>query len=135
MDAHDSSWESPKLGAKKAPPKVDHVPLDARPFKADLDACELDDRHKPLATWTVRSLLLSRSKLVVLSRRMMFVGKRMLLVAHRIDAEPVLLSSKVADCEYHGDGMYRLVLDLETPPKDTKISQWLDERRAARIAA
>jgi hypothetical protein len=116
------------------PPKVDAVPLDARPFRADLDACELDERHKPLNTWPVRSLLLSRAKIVLLSRRMTFVGRRVLMAVHQIDAMPIPLCGKVSDCEYHGEGQYRLVLDLEAVPKDLKVSQWLEERKAPRAA-
>lgn len=114
------------------PMKVDAVPIDARPFRAELDICELDERLKPISTWTVRSLLLSRSKIVLLSRRMSFVSRRLLLAVHQIDAQPIPLCGKVADCEYHGEGQYRIVIDLETVPKDFKITQWLEDRRAPR---
>jgi len=58
------------------------------PFKADIDLAELDDRQRPGPAWAARAQTLSRSHIVVLSRRMSYPKRLMLVAVHLIDAKP-----------------------------------------------
>jgi hypothetical protein len=94
------------------------------PFKADVDIAEIDDRARPGLAWAARTMSLSRSNLVLLSRRMSYPKRIMLVAVHLIDAKPTPLMGRVTECEYHADGLYRIVLELIPLPESEIISQW-----------
>jgi hypothetical protein len=94
------------------------------PFKADLDLAEIDDRQRPGPSWAARAHTLSRSHLVVLSRRMSYPKRIMLVAVHLIDARPTPLVGKVLECEYHAEGMYRIVLELLPLPEPEILAIW-----------
>lgn len=115
---------SPRRRAKARPP--------ARPFSAELDASELDERLRPGPAWTARARELSRSHIVLTSRRMCYVGRLVLLAIHLIDAEPTPLLARVVSCEYDGEGLYRLDLDLLECPEHREIKVWIEARAKER---
>lgn len=117
---HDATFASASRHRAESPP----VP-DARPFKPDLDLAELSDRNTPGPAWSGRGEALSRSHLILRSRAMCYLGRRLLVVVHLIDAEPVLLSGKVLACEYLGECLHRTILELEPTPRDSKLNEWL----------
>lgn len=94
------------------------------PFKADIDLAELDDRQRPGPAWAARAQTLSRSHIVVLSRRMSYPKRLMLVAVHLIDAKPSPLMGRVLECEYHADGMYRIVLELLALPEPEVVAVW-----------
>jgi len=94
------------------------------PFRADIDIAELDYRAKPGIAWAARTSSLSRSHLTVLSRRMSYPERIMLVAVHLIDARPTPLMGKVVECEYHAEGLYRIVLELLPLPDSDVLSQW-----------
>jgi hypothetical protein len=94
------------------------------PFRADIDIAELDDRSRPGLAWAARTQSLNRSHLVVLSRRMSYPKRLMLVAVHLIDAKPTPLMGRVTECEYHADGLYRIVLELIPLPESEVIAQW-----------
>jgi hypothetical protein len=94
------------------------------PFKADVDLAELDDRNRPGPAWAARTHLLSRSHLVVLSRRMSYPKRIMLVAVHMIDARPSPLMGRVHECEYYADGLYRIVLELLALPDGEILATW-----------
>lgn len=98
------------------------------PFEAELDAAELDERGRASTTWSARARELSRASIVLLSRRMTFQGRLMLLAVHRIDDKPVALFGKVYACDYEADGLYRVDLDLLPLPEHRAIRDWLAAR-------
>lgn len=99
-----------------------------REFSAELDMAELDDRERPGTTWIARAQQLSRSNVVILSRRMCYIGRTVVMAVHLIDAEPVPLFGKVHSCEYDAEGMYRLDVDLEPLPESRRLDEWLKAR-------
>lgn len=99
-----------------------------RPFSAELDASEIDERLRPGPVWTARARELSRSHIVLASRRMCYVGRLVVLAIHLIDAEPTPLFGRVVDCEYDGEGLYRLDMDLLECPEHREIKTWVEAR-------
>lgn len=97
-------------------------------FEAEVDMAELDDRDRPLTTWTARAFELSRSNLIIRSRRMCYVGKLVMVAVHLIDDQPVPLFGKVYSCDYDGDGLYKVDLDLLPVPDRNEIRAWLGDR-------
>jgi hypothetical protein len=97
-------------------------------FDAELDLSELDDRDRPGATWCGRGRELSRSHLVMRSRRMCHLNRRILAAVHLIDDKPVPLLGRVIGCEYDGDGLYRVELELMKVPERSEVVQWIIDR-------
>jgi hypothetical protein len=97
-------------------------------FDAELDLTELDDRDRPGPTWTGRGRELSRSSLVLRTRRMCYANRRVLVAVHLIDDEPVPLMGRVVECEYDGDGMYRVELELMRVPERPEVAAWIAAR-------
>lgn len=97
-------------------------------FDAELDLTELDDRERPGLVWVARGRELSRAHLVLRSRRMCYIGRRVLAAVHLIDDTPVPLLGRVTSCEYDGDGMYRVELELMQVPHRPEIAAWIDAR-------
>jgi hypothetical protein len=108
---------------RTAPGKVRPRP-GGMPFDSELDLCEIDDRDRPGATWTGRARELSRSHLVFRSRRMCYVGRRILVAVHLIDDRPVRLAGRVYLCEYDADGQYKVGIDLTPVPEQPPIQEW-----------
>lgn len=117
--------EEPAPAARKRRSRARRV---GSPFSAELDACEVDGRFRPGPAWTARARELSRSHIVLVSRRMCYVGRPVLMAIHLIDAEPTPLFGRVAECEYDGEGLYRLDVDLLELPEQREIKAWLDAR-------
>lgn len=101
---------------------------DGHNFNAELDMAELDDRDRPGSTWAARARRLSRSKLVVASRRMCYPGRMIIVAVHLIDARPVPLFGQVVGCEYDGEGIYRVEIDMLPCPDTRAIRDWLSAR-------
>ncbi len=99
---------------------------DAKAFNAELDAAEMDDRERPSATWTARSTHLSRSHLAFLSRRMVYRDRMVVIAIHLIDDQPVPLMGKVIECDYHGDGLHRTIIELTPVPRSEAITAWIE---------
>lgn len=109
-----------------APPAGGRHLKDAKVFSAELDAAEMDDRERPTATWTAKSTHLSRSHMAFLSRRMVYRDRMVLIAIHLIDDKPVPLMGKVVECDYHGDGMHRTVIELTRVPRSEAIENWIE---------
>lgn len=103
-----------------------------RPFSAEIDASEIDERLRPGPVWTARARELSRSHIVVGSRRMCYVGRLVIMAIHLIDAEPTPLFGRVVECEYDGEGLYRLDLDLLECPDHRELRAWLEAQHRQR---
>jgi hypothetical protein len=99
-----------------------------REFDAEMDAAELDERDRPGPTWTARGRTLSRSTVVIRSRRMSFTGRRVLMAVHLIDSQPVPLFGIVQACEYDGEGLYQITIDFMPVPDKAEVRDWLHER-------
>lgn len=97
-------------------------------FNAELDAAELDDRMRPGSTWTAYSRELSRSHVVLVSRRMCYQNRLIVIAVHLIDAEPVPLMGRVTACEYESDALYRIELELLPMPTQGPIREWVRAR-------
>ena len=95
-------------------------------FDAELDVTELDDRDRPGLVWIARGRELSRSHMIFRSRRMCYEGRRILAAVHLIDDRPVPLFGRVTQCEYDGDAMYRVELELLQVPEKPEILAWID---------
>ena len=93
-------------------------------FKADIDVAELDERLRPGPAWAARAQTLSRSHLVLHSRRMSYTTRTLLVAIHLIDANPTPLMGKVVECEYYADGLYRIVLELLPLPEAETVAGW-----------
>ncbi len=95
------------------------------PFKAEIDMAELDERGRPGPTWTGRARELSRSHIIVNSRRMCYEGREAIIAVHLVDDRPVPLFGKVLKSEYDGDGLYRTTLNLAPLPDTDAVHAWI----------
>lgn len=95
------------------------------PFKAEIDMAELDERGRPGPTWTGRACELSRSHLVVTSRRMCYATRDALIAVHLVDDRPVPLFGKVLKSEYDGDGLYKTTIALAPLPATDAVHAWI----------
>jgi hypothetical protein len=97
-------------------------------FDAELDLSELDDRDRPGLVWIARGRELSRSHLSFRSRRMCYEGRRIVAAVHLVDDKPVALFGRVVNCDYDGDGMYKVELELLPLPERPEVISWLEAR-------
>jgi len=93
-------------------------------FEAEIEVSEMDDRQRPGLPWPARTRELSRSGIVMVSRRMCYPNRLLLLAVHRIDDRPVPLFSRVVDCEYEADGLYRVEVELLPIPQHGPVAEW-----------
>jgi hypothetical protein len=124
-----------KTTAMAAPVKVNFKRPSGVRFDAELDMCELDDRDRPGPVWTARGRELSRSHLLVRTRRMCYAGRRVLVAVHLIDDLPVPLFGKVINCDYDVDGLYKVELELLRVPDRPEIAIWMNQRARGREQA
>jgi hypothetical protein len=96
------------------------------PFTAELNLTELDGRDRVGTSWSAVARELGRSHISIVSRRMCYVDRRLLIAVHLIDGEPVPLCGMVRACEYLGEGLHRVDLDLMPLPDDLDAKPWLD---------
>jgi hypothetical protein len=94
-------------------------------FSADLDVAEIDEKAHPGPTWSARAATISRSHLVVLSRRMTYPSRYLLVAVHLVDDRPVPLLGKVTACDYDGEGLYHIVLELVPIPTKLAVEPWI----------
>ena len=107
-------------------------------FHADIDLAELDERERPGMTWQAKASELSRSNLVLISRRMCYVGRSLAVAIHLIDDRPVPLLGRVVSCEYNDDGLYRIDIDLLKIEEGHAVYEWAHAsgvRRGAKTRA
>jgi len=90
----------------------------------------MDDRQRPGLPWPARTRELSRSAIVMVSRRMCYPNRLLLLAVHRIDDRPVPLFSRVVDCEYEADGLYRVDVELLPIPPHGPVAEWALSKNA-----
>ncbi|GAB4386426.1 MAG: hypothetical protein Kow0022_15370 [Phycisphaerales bacterium] len=102
---------------------------EGRPFSAELDLVEFDERWRIVSTWSARACSLSRSNIVVRSRRMVYRNTPIGVLIHLIDDAPVPLLTRSYHCEYDGDGMYRVDLDLVPIPESGPVAVWAKSQR------
>ncbi len=97
-------------------------------FDAEMDCTELDDRMRPGRIWACRARELSRANIILISRRMCYVGRILLMAVHLIDDAPVPLMGRIVGCEYEADGLYRVDLDLLPMPAAGAHREWVTAR-------
>lgn len=105
-------------------------------FQAEVDLAELDERERAGMLWQARTLELSRSNLVVISRRMCYIGRQLAMAIHLIDDRPVPLLGRVVSCEYNDDGLYRIDADLLKIEEGHNVYEWAHAaglRRASKL--
>ncbi len=83
---------------------------------------------RPGRTWTCRARELSRSNIVLISRRMCYTGRILVMAVHLIDDAPVPLMGRIVQCEYEADGLYRVDLDLLPLPPTGPHRDWVVAR-------
>jgi len=108
---------------------VSETGVQGHPFDAELDVSELDERLKPGPPFPGRAAILSRSKLVLLTRRMTYKGRLLLIAIHLIDDVPTPLLGVVDSCDYHGEGQHRIVLSLKPVEELHGVATWVNGRR------
>lgn len=114
------SEPEPEAGQKPAARTRPH----GHRFEAEIEVSEMDDRQRPGLPWPARTRELSRSAIVMVSRRMCYPNRLLLLAVHRIDDRPVPLFARVVDCEYEADGLYRVEVDLLPIPPHGPVAEW-----------
>lgn len=102
-------------------------------FRAELDLAELDDRRRPGARWSGRGVELSRSQLILKSKRMCYEGRLLLVAVHMIDDRPVPLFGQVKSCDYDGEGLYKTELSLLELPDEEPVRQWAKTQGASGV--
>ncbi len=99
-------------------------------FEAELDIAEIDERGRPDHPWIAKSRLLSRSNIVIRSRRMCYLGREVVLAIHLIDGSPVGLYGRIESCDYDGEGQYVVDIDLISLPDRPELQAWVDQLTA-----
>ncbi len=89
---------------------------------------ELDDRSRAGPTWNAQAREISRAHIVLRSRRVCYVGRRVVFAIHLIDDKPVPMAGTVYSCEYDADGQYLTTIDLEPLPDVASVREWIKER-------
>lgn len=115
------SAPSAHLQAPKA--VISHIV--GHPFDAPIVLIELCDRGEPQSTWQGRAVRLSRSHLVLCSRKLSYEGRVILAAVHMIDASPTCLAGKVMVCDYLGGTKFAIALALIETPQSPSIDAWL----------
>ena len=136
MNHEPTNNSAAPAGAAAAPDSAIAPDIEGHPFKAVADIAELGEKFAPGPHWNGRTLRLSKSHLVFQSRRMCHSGRTIVLAIHRIDSSPIPLVGTVARCEYAGDGLYLVVLELIPRPPSPALDYWLADiaRELARMA-
>ncbi len=116
----------PAPAAAETTPETNTSESVSRPFIAEIDASEIDDRGRPETVWSARAMELGRGRLVFLSRRMCYPGRRLIVMIHLIDHRPAPLHGLVHACEYEADGLYRVELRLLPMPHEGRLREWVD---------
>lgn len=127
----DAKMRSVSFGVEPRP-KPEPVARKGRPpghrFHAEVDLGELDDRGRPSLPCAAHTVELSTSHILLLSRRMTYVGRRIAIAVHLVDAVPTPLYGEVFSCEYEGDGKYRIDVDLKKMPDVPALREWFADR-------
>lgn len=97
-------------------------------FDAELDVAELDERLRPVTTWSARSTSVNRSSLGFRSRRMCYPKKLLIIAVHLIDDKPTILAGRVTTCDYDGEGLYSIDVELMPKPVSEELRQWEAQR-------
>lgn len=97
-------------------------------FDAELDVAELDDRLRPVTTWSARSTSVNRSTLGFRSRRMCYPKKLLMIAVHLIDDKPTILAGRVTSCDYDGEALYSIEVELMPKPVSEELRQWEAQR-------
>ncbi len=59
----------------------------------------------------------------------MCYAKKLLMVAvHLIDDTPAILAGRVTACDYEGEGLYAVSMELMPRPTSEEIRQWIAQR-------
>lgn len=124
--------EAPSTHSKPKPATDGPIFPDARPFPTEVEAAELDERSRPTASWAANTTHLSRAHVALISRRLVYPGKVLVVAIHLLDSTPTLLAGTVKSCDYIGEGEHRVVLSLITPPKSEELSRWVMGRMPRR---
>jgi hypothetical protein len=115
-------------------PSIDYLARPGRPksspFTAELDMVELDEMGRTQGIWSAKGAGLSRSNIVVNSRRMVYAHRTIGVLIHLIDSKPVVLFGRAVSCDYAGEGRYVVDLDLIPIPDCGPIAKWAAEAAA-----
>lgn len=109
------------LGVTGGPPTFNE-------FSAELDVAELDERLRPVTTWSARSTAVNRSTLTFRSRRMCYPKKLLMIAVHLIDDKPTILAGRVTSCDYDGEALYIVEAELMPKPVSEELRQWEAQR-------
>ena len=120
------------------PPAGDARPLQENPdqpapptfheFDAELDVAELDERMRPITTWSARATSVNRSSMGIRTRRMCYAKRILLVAVHLIDDKPIVLAGRVTSCDYAEEGLYDVELELMPKPDSIEIRDWEAQR-------
>lgn len=121
-----SSDFDPPPGAPKADQPAG--PPTFHEFDAELDVGELDERLRPTTTWSARAMSVNRSSLTFKSRRMCYTKRMVLIAVHLIDDKPAVLAGRVTSCDYIGEGLYEVDVELMPKPDSEDIRAWEAQR-------
>lgn len=127
MPARPQPWEMIEEPRTKL--SVSETGVSGHQFDAELDVSELDDRLKPGPAFPSRAAILSRSHIVLLSRRMTYKGRLLLIAIHLIDDVPTPLFGVVESCDYHAEGQHRIIVALKSLDDVYGVTAWVHARR------
>jgi hypothetical protein len=102
-------------------------------FDASVTLSEWLDSGEPSACWPGRSVRISRSHLILVTKRMCYSNRTLLIAVHKIDSTPLVLAGLVELCDYVGNGLNAVALSLQTVPETPQVTKWTDSfRKSAR---
>lgn len=113
-----SASDSKPLEGNEAAPPTFHE------FDAELDVAELDERLRPVTTWSARATSVNRSTMGIRTRRMCYAKRILLVAVHLIDDKPIILAGRVTSCDYAEEGLYVVELELMPKPDSAEIRDW-----------
>ena len=105
---------------------VAHPRPRGRPFDAEIDVAEIDDRGRPGPVFSGRAKTLSRANIVLSTRRMCYVDKELMIAVHLIDDTPIPLYGRVFSCSYDGEGRHVVDVDLLPIRDERSMRAWAE---------
>ncbi len=93
-------------------------------FDAGVTASELMEVNEPGPKWPARSVRISRSHIVISSKRMCHIERKLLLAVHKIDAHPLILEGSVESCSYVAGGLCCVVVRLKGIAESEVAETW-----------
>lgn len=96
------------------------------PFRATVTGIELDFERRPAREFSARTNSISRARLELHTRRMIYTGSPVLIILPLIDATPCVVGCLVTNCTYDSAGDYLIELEFSNYARSRFVDEWME---------